>query len=231
MLPPLSSRLKACSNLVLPGARIADIGCDHGYLSIYLLLRNIAVSAIAADINQMPLDSAFHNAHKYGVADKISFYLSDGVANIPRDFDTLICAGMGADTMISILSAAPWLKNKQYRLILQCQSRRPMLRKYLYENGFSILSETLAADGKFIYPVMEVMYVPAEPLTLGGYYITPALLASKSPLLPSFYQRVVSGLENTIRGLAHCGGEKYEYYRAVLSELQDLEAAIYDNCY
>lgn len=224
---PLSRRLHACAELVKPGERIADIGCDHGYLGIHLLTNGIAVSVIAADINEMPLQSAMHNAAKYGVKDKMSFFLSDGIKNIPRDFDTLICAGMGADTMISILEAAPWLKSAQYRLILQCQSRRPELRKYLYENGYSIRSETLAIDGKFIYPVTEVVYSPAPLLSDGGYHITPALLTDKSPLLPAFYERVISGIKTTVDGLARTGGEKYMYYCKVLQELTELEEHIY----
>ena len=114
---PLSPRLQVCAGLVVPGDRVADIGCDHGYLSIYLLKNNIASAVIASDIREMPLQSAMRNAEKYGVQDKISFHLSDGVQSIPRDFDTLVCAGMGADTMISILDAAPWLHTEQYRLI------------------------------------------------------------------------------------------------------------------
>ena len=111
---PLSKRLAVCCGLVAPGDRVADIGCDHGYLSIYLLSEGIASSVIAADINEGPLQSAMRNAEKYGVKDRIRFYLSDGVKSIPRDFDTLVCAGMGGDTMVSILEAAPWLRSKDY---------------------------------------------------------------------------------------------------------------------
>ena len=115
---PLSTRLLACCSYVTPGDRVADIGCDHGYLSIHLLQKGIASSVIASDINEGPLQSAVLNAAKFGVQDKITFFLSDGVRNIPRDFDTLVCAGMGGDTMVHILESAPWLKNEQYRMIL-----------------------------------------------------------------------------------------------------------------
>ena len=226
---PLSKRLQTCAALVADGDRVADIGCDHGYLGIHLLTNRIATSVIAADINEMPLQSARRNAEKFGVLDQISFYLSDGVKSIPKDFDTLVCAGMGADTMISILEAAPWLKDKKYRLILQCQSRRPELRRYLYENGFSIRSETLAEDGKFIYPVTEVVYAPAPALTPGGYHITPALLESRSPLLPAFYDRVLEGIRITVDGLSHSGGDKYTQFKSILQELTELEGQIYGN--
>lgn len=225
----LSNRLLACCGFVRPGDRVADIGCDHGYLGIYLLQEGIAASVIASDINQHPLDSALRNAHKYGVTDKMSFYLSDGAKNIPREFDTLVCAGMGADTMISILEGAPWLKSQQYRLILQCQSRRPELRGYLYSQGYCIIREALAQDGKFIYPIMEVEYRPGSMLTPGGQHISPALLECGSPLLTAFYDRVTGGIRNTVEGLSHTGGQRLEHYQAVLKELIEMEDKIHGN--
>ena len=107
---PLSDRLLACAGFVRPGDRVADVGCDHGYLSIHLLQSGIARSCIASDVAEGPLQSAMRNARKFGVQENISFYLSDGVRNIPRDFDCMVCAGMGADTIISILEAATWLR-------------------------------------------------------------------------------------------------------------------------
>lgn len=220
---PLSNRLLACCGFVKKGDRIADVGCDHGYLSIHLLQKGIARSAIASDVAEGPLLSAQRNARKFGVSKNITFHLSDGVQNIPRDFDTLVCAGMGADTMMSILDAAPWLKSEQYRLILQCQSKRPELRKYLCAQGFAIRRETLAQDGRFLYPIMEVVYAPGEALREAEYYITPALRSSGSPLLPAFVQRVTDGLQKTVDGLASTGGEKYEEYKQILDELKSVQ--------
>ena len=188
-----------CCGFVAPGERVADIGCDHGYLGIYLLKNGIASSVIASDINEAPLQSAVRNSEKYGVRDKMSFYLSDGVRNIPRSFDTLICAGMGGDTMISILSAAPWLQSKQYRLILQCQSKTPMLRQYLSENGWRITEESVVRDGRFLYTVMEVIWQPGYQLTAGECYFPPALLENPSAELPAYYRWVIKGLETVVR--------------------------------
>ena len=218
---PLSNRLLACCSFVRLHDRVADVGCDHGYLGIHLLQSGIASSVIAADINEMPLQSAKENAVKFGVQDRISFYRSDGVRQLPRDFDCMVCAGMGADTMISILEAAPWLQSSRFRLILQCQSKRPELRRYLYRQGYAIRRETLAKDGKFIYPVMEVVYAPGETLTDGEYYITPALRRSGSELLPAFRESVLSGLRKTVAGLSGGDGEKYRHYKAILEELTD----------
>ena len=219
----LSTRLMACAGFVNKGDRVADIGCDHGYLSIHLLTTGIARSCIASDVAKGPLQSAMDNARKFGVQDNITFHLSDGVQNIPQDFDTLVCAGMGGDTMIHILESAPWLQDVRYRLILQCQSKRPELRKWLYDHGFAIRRETLALDGKFYYPVMEIVYAPGERLSGAEYYITPALRASGSPLLPAFYDRVVGGIRTSVEGLSRTGGEKYEEMKAILDELQAMK--------
>jgi len=192
---PLSDRLLACAGFVSPGDRVADIGCDHGYLSIYLLANGIASSVIASDINEGPLRSAMRNARKFGVAENITFYLSDGVRNIPRDFDVLVCAGMGGDTMIHILESAPWLKSSQYRLILQCQSKTPMLRRWLSEQGWRITEESVLRDGRFLYTVMEVYWEPEYPrLTVGEWYFPPALLENPSHAVPAYFKWVTDGL-------------------------------------
>jgi tRNA (adenine22-N1)-methyltransferase len=192
---PLSDRLRACADFVALGDRVADIGCDHGYLGIHLLQNGIAASMIEADINEGPLQSAMRNADKFGVRDKMSFYLSDGAKEIPRDFDVLVCAGMGGDTMIHILEDAPWLRSEQYYLVLQCQSKTPMLRKYLSDTGWCIVEETIIRDGKFLYTVMEVHWRPQTPrLTPGQCYITPAMLNSINHDLPEYYGRIVEGL-------------------------------------
>ncbi len=216
---PISQRLLACANFVGRGNRVADIGCDHGYLSIYLLTQGIATAVIASDIREGPLQSAIRNSEKYGVRDQIRFCLSDGVSGIPRDFDDLVCAGMGGDTMIHILEAAPWLRDAKYRLILQCQSKRPELRKYLCEKGWCIRRGTLVKEGKFYYPIEEWIFEPGHTLTPGQARLPDAL--RQSPLYPEFRDRVIHGMEISVRGLEKTGGEKYEEHKAALAELKE----------
>ena len=227
---PLSDRLLACAGFIKKGSRVADIGCDHGYLSLYLLQQGIASSVIASDINEGPLQSAVRNARKFGFSEKISFYLSNGVRNIPRDFDTLVCAGMGADTMMSIISDAyNWLADPRYTLILQCQSKRPELRQWLYDKGFRINRETLAKDGKFVYSIMEVVFDPGHGITPAETYITPQLLADNHPLLPEYYERVMHGLELTVFGMRRANDDQLPIYETILADLKKLEEQIYGN--
>ena len=214
---PLSTRLQACCGFIKPGDRVADIGCDHGYLSIYLLKNGIASSAYACDVAEGPLQSARRNAVKFGVSEKISFHLSDGVKNVPRDFDALVCAGMGGDTMVSILEAAPWLKDGRYRLVLQCQSKRELLRQYLSDNGWHIAEESVLRDGRFLYTVMDVRYDPAAPrLTLGQTYFSPAMLVNPSQETKEYYERVLFSLNRAITN----GGDQVS--PALASALEEL---------
>ncbi len=226
---PLSDRLLACCKYVHTGDRVADVGCDHGYLGIWLLTQGIADFVIESDVAEGPLQSAMRNAVKYSTKSKMSFHLSDGVKNIPRDFDSLVCAGMGADTIISILSSAPWLKDEKYRLILQCQSKRPELRQWLYDAGYRINRETLAKDGKFLYSIMEVVWDPGHGITPAEAYITPQLLEDNHPLLPEYYERVKNGVELTVFGLRRSGSHQLPIYETILSDLTKLEATIYGN--
>lgn len=214
---PLSDRLLCCADHISGGIRVADIGCDHGYLGIYLLESGRASSVIASDVNEAPLQSAMRNAQKYGVSEKMTFYLSDGAKNIPRNFDALICAGIGGDTMIHILEASPWLRCDQYTLVLQCQSKTPMLRKYLSDMGWHIEKESVVRDGKFLYTVMCIRWQPDAPrLTPGQCYITPAMLQEKTPEVKEYFERIVDGLRLAV---TH---QQDEAKRLILDELSAL---------
>lgn len=108
----------------------------------------------------------------------------------------MVCAGMGGDTMIAILEKAPWLKSTDYRLVLQCQSKRPELRRYLSDRGWHIKEERVIKDGRFLYTVMDVRWAPEAPrLTAGQCYFPPALLAHPGADLTAYYEYVVRGLE------------------------------------
>ncbi len=192
---PLSPRLAACAKCITPGSRIADVGCDHGYLGLHLLHTGVAAYIYAADINEGPLQAAVRNAEKFGYRDKMSFYLSDGLRNVPHDFDCLVCAGMGGDTMVSILRAAPWLKSEKYSLVLQCQTKTPVLRRYLSENGWYIDGETVLRDGKFLYTVMAVSYAPEkERLSVGGWYFPPVLAKNTTEDTAAHFRYILNGL-------------------------------------
>ena len=215
---PISDRLLACAAYVNPGDRVADVGCDHGYLGIYLLKRNIAKHVLASDLRKGPLQSARDNAEIYGVSDRMEFFLSDGLRSVPHEFDTLVCAGMGAETMISILEAAPWLKKAGYRLILQCQIKNHLLRRYLSEHGFRILEEQVLRDGRFLYTVLEAVYDPgSRELTPGQWYIPSVMMEAPDPDFPQYFFWIKGGLHKIV---VSRGDKAPDWMRAADQELE-----------
>ena len=172
---------------------------------LYLLLNGISPQHRRGGHPAGPVCAAVKNGEKYGVEDKMTFCLSNGAQDIPRNFDTLVCAGMGADVMISILSAAPWLQSDRYRLVLQCQSKTPVLRKYLSETGWHIRREQVLRDGRFLYTVMDCVWEPGRILTPGQCYLSPALLASGCPLLPEYIAWVRDHLALSVRSQGEQG--------------------------
>lgn len=220
---PLSKRLQRCADYIGCANRIADIGCDHGYLGISLLKNGEVKSVIAADIRPMPLQAAKENAKRFGFDEQMEFFLSDGASAIPRDFDVMVCAGMGADTIVSILENAPWLKSTSYRLVLQCQSKTAMLRKYLNENGLSIVRESAIKDGRFLYSVMEVVFKQEVPFTPGQCHFSPALAKELTEENIAYYRQVVTRLEREV------AGQKEAADPVSMEALRELKENAYDN--
>ena len=122
----LTPRLAAVAAQVPPGARLADVGTDHAYLPVWLLLAGRIVGAVATDVNQGPLQRGQETAQRYGVAHRMDFRRCDGLAALsPGEVDAVVIAGMGGDLMVHILSAAPWTRD--VKLILQPMSTQEVL--------------------------------------------------------------------------------------------------------
>ena len=153
----LKNRLYTVSTLVPNGARVADIGCDHGHLPIYLIREGISPFCIASDIKEKPLESARANIKKVGL--DIETRLGAGLSTIgDGEVDCITIAGMGGEVISSILEDAPWVKNDRYTLILQPMTSADALRRYLRENGFSIEKEIACTDSGKIYTVIKAVF-------------------------------------------------------------------------
>ncbi len=151
----LSPRLQGIADQVPAGARFADVGTDHGYLPVWLILQGRIARAIASDLRAGPLQRARETATQYGTADRMDFRLCDGLTGIsPDEADTIAIAGMGGETIAMILSAAPW--TRQCRLLLQPMTAGEDLRRWLGENGYRIDSERIACEGKRYYTILSV---------------------------------------------------------------------------
>lgn len=224
----LSNRLYACAGLVRPGSHAADIGTDHGYLPIYLISNGICESVVAADLRPMPLQAAKNNAEQAGLSDRITFCLSDGLRSVPLEgIDTVICAGMGGDTIQSILQGTPDIWRPGVQFILQPQAAVPELRGFLSEHGFQIAQEVFAQDGKFVYTVMEVYYGDGTTIPSERRYIPQGVKDRSDPLYLAYMARICSGLEKTVNGLrcaAQADPKRLTYYTAALNAVKEEDA-------
>ena len=153
----LSPRLQAIADWIEKGARLADIGTDHGMLPIYCVLNGITDTAAACDIKERPLLSARRNARAYGIEDRITFLLGPGLEPVDEGMaDTIVAAGMGGETIRQILSGADWIRNSSITLLLQPQSKIMELRQWLGNNGFSAERARLVRAGGRIYLILRV---------------------------------------------------------------------------
>ena len=78
----LTPRLGLLASWVRPGAKLADVGTDHAYLPVWLMLHGGVSSAIASDLRSGPLQRARENAQAWGVADRLDLRLCDGLSGI-----------------------------------------------------------------------------------------------------------------------------------------------------
>ena len=154
----LDARLRACAGLVRRGSTVADIGTDHALLPAFLRL-NGWTDIIATDIKPGPLEAARRTLERYGITD-VSLILSDGFANVlPRD--DVIIAGMGGEMIARILGGCVY-KNADTRFILQPMTRQQVLRDWLGENNYEIITETAAQCVKKTYTIIYAQYVGDE---------------------------------------------------------------------
>ena len=155
----LKPRLQMAADMVREGSRIADIGTDHAYLPAALILGGRIPSAVAADLRKGPLENAEATVRTYGIADRVQLRLSDGLKLVlPEEADDIVIAGMGGILIAEILEAAPWVKDKKKRLILQPQSHSEDVRRYLFRNGFEIIEEQACFEDSKVYICMCAEY-------------------------------------------------------------------------
>lgn len=201
----LDARLKKVASLVRPNAVFADIGCDHGHLAVELMRRG-AIRGYACDINPGPLQSARRNIERAGFSTQIQTLLTNGLDGLEDDGLTdITIAGIGGEVITDILQRASFLKSPDIRLILQPQSRENVLRTFLAENGFSIISEEVIRSGRYIYVVMAAEYTQEirQLSVLEAYCGT--LPSYKTPEIAEKLFRTAQLLKKTAIGLEHRG--------------------------
>lgn len=227
----LSERLLHIAGQVRTGKTVADVGCDHGYLSISLVRTGRMQRAIAMDINEGPLQRAAGHIEQEALGEYIQTRQSDGLDKLSAgEADAVVIAGMGGNLMIDILTRGEALVRALDQLILEPQSELAGVRAYLREQDYLIEAEDLVLeDGKY-YPILRVLPqsssdvsafarasgLPEPVLDAYGH----RLLAARHPALISFLRRERRQCEQILAGLP---AKQTESERIALRRAQLLE--------
>ena len=197
------NRLLSAVDFVTRGGKIVDVGTDHAYLPIHLVREGLVSSALAADINEGPIQSARANIAAAGLDNQIKTLRTDGLCGVEAYApDDILIFGMGGELILRILADAPWIKNERIGLILQPMSRASLLRAWLLENGFAITGERITFEDKY-YQTVAARYsgktdiYTEEELALGKQNIS-----ERPPLFDGFVRHEIAVLNKIIDGKA-----------------------------
>ena len=197
-----SARLLSALPYLAKGGAVIDVGTDHAYLPIYLVAEGISSRALACDINKGPIESAERNIAAAGLGDKIDTLCTDGLHGAEGyKPDNVLIFGMGGELILRILSEAPWVKDCGIGLVLQPMTRAHLLRRWLLENGFEIVGETITYEDKRYYQTIAARYCgkveeyTEEELLLGRLNIQ-----NSAPHLCGFIEHEIGVWEAILRG-------------------------------
>lgn len=229
----LSRRLSALADMVTRGNTVVDVGCDHGFLSIYLVRSHISPYVLAMDVREGPLSAAKSHVDEYQLGDYIETRLSDGLREYRAgEARSLVCAGMGGPLMQRLLTDSRDKARSLQELILQPQSELKAFRRFLREEGYRLLDENiLLEEGKY-YFLMKACYEgnykgkaeaenPQIPEALaerfGGF-----LLQRREPVLLGYLQRLQQTQQDIMDRLREQGTGKTQKRLAELQLEQEL---------
>ena len=199
----LSDRLKAVAEMITPGIPVADIGCDHAYLPIYLVRENISPYVIACDVNAGPIVRAQENIDDVDLSESIDVRQGDGLSVLtPGEVKSVVLAGMGGKLMIRILSEGDDVLTDVSELVLEPQSDVAAVRHFLQDGGYRIISENMISEeGKF-YPVIKAVHGSMDWDREIYFRYGKILLREENPVLHEFLLAEKEYCSNLLRELS-----------------------------
>lgn len=226
----LSKRMQMVAGMVTEGNVLADIGCDHGFVSIYLIEQNICPKVIAMDVNEGPLLRAREHVEERGLAEYIDIRLSDGMEKLTfLEADSILIAGMGGRLVIKILSEQMEKAKALKEMILQPQSELHLVRRFLSKQGFHILKEDMTEENGKYYPVIKAVWKAEgpQPLQEVEQWFGPCLLKEKHPVLLKYLKREKKKFLQIFDEIEHSSkGEDSTNKETVLYRIHLIENAI-----
>lgn len=151
----MNNRLLAVANFIKNADQIIDVGCDHAWLSIFLIQNKLCNNVINIDCNIAPLENGKRNVNKQGLSSKISFILNNGLENLKLDkkIDYITICGMGAQNIIDIITNSSIVPDFY---IVQPNNNVPKLRQWLKNNQYKIINEIVIIDNDIYYEILVI---------------------------------------------------------------------------
>lgn len=199
----LSERLVRVAAHVPAGARLADIGSDHGYLLVALMTRGIIAAGVAGEVAVTPYLAAQRSVRDSGLGEHISVRLANGLAAIESaDAITAISfCGMGGETIRDILDRDKDRLSGRERLILQPNGGEQPLRQWLMEHDYRILAEEVLRENRFDYEIIIAERNGPVRYTDRELYFGPLQLQACSEAFLAKWQRRLHLKQRTLRHL------------------------------
>lgn len=217
----LDSRLSAVASLVKDGATVADIGTDHAYLLAYLLQEKRISKGIAADLRKGPLENARKTLVDCDLIDNVRLVLSDGLDELNKaDCDDIVIAGMGGILIKEILERTPWVRDEKIHIVAQPMTHAEVLRKFFLENGFRILKESAATDGKRFYCVISAQYDGKERKSEEWYTYVGELIKNRDEVSEMYIKKTVITLEKKLSAMKNAGVDETESLALTVATLK-----------
>ncbi|MBR6366246.1 MAG: SAM-dependent methyltransferase [Lachnospiraceae bacterium] len=231
----LSKRLQAVADRIPPSTTYADIGCDHGYLPIALVLSGTVGHAIAMDLRKGPLERAREHVAQNGLEDRIELRLSDGAdALTPEDHvDTITVTGMGGRLLLRILERGAAIFQSAHDIFVSPQSDIPLVRGRVLDLGYAIVDESMVEDDGKYYVILHLQ--PAEPvapipdLSKAELLYGACLRSKKDPVLYEFLlaeQKQTMKICETLKDATTKAAQSA--YKRAAEKLKVIESALLD---
>ncbi|MGI6778641.1 MAG: tRNA (adenine(22)-N(1))-methyltransferase [Acetivibrionales bacterium] len=224
----LKGRLKLIASKVSPCNIICDIGTDHAYIPIYLVLNGISAKAVATDVKEGPVLIAEKNIRKYKLEHAIQTRVGYGLECInDEEAEVIIIAGMGGMMIHDILEAGIEKAKKSNSIILQPMNAIEVVREWLFSNGFDIYDEGLAREGTRIYNVIATRWTGKEKhKDMVYYYMGEKLIEKRDPLAGKYLVNKMAQLEKVIKGFEMADSmsrdlEKYKYLYYRMKDIRE----------
>lgn len=193
-------RLERVAAHVPVGARLADIGSDHGYLPVALMNRSVIAAAVAGEVAMTPFQAAERTVRESGLGERVTVRLASGLAAIePADGITAVSlCGMGGETIRDILDSGKGRLRGEERLILQPNGGEQPLRQWLMENSYRILYEEVLRENRFFYEIIVAERSGPVLYTEEELYFGPLQLRERSPVFLAKWQRLLQLKQQTV---------------------------------